>query len=90
MLELSGRNKPLLENTCVYTLYENEHLFQSNKKQNIFHLRRINLACSSFDFLEKELDSKVDNLDATEDGETSEESHCASNKTQLGDQGHLG
>ena len=48
------------------------------------------MACSSFDFLEKELDSKVDNLDATEDGETSEESHCASNKTQLGNQGHLG
>ena len=48
------------------------------------------MACSSFDFLEKELDSKVDNLDATEDGEASEESHCASNEAKLGNQGHLG
>ena len=48
------------------------------------------MACSSFDFLEKELDSKVDDLDATEDGEASEESHCASNEAKLGNQGHLG
>ena len=41
------------------------------------------MACSSFDFLEKELDSKVDNLDATEDGEASEESHRSSDQTQL-------
>ena len=45
---------------------------------------------SIFDFLEKELDSKVDDLDSTEDGEASEESHCPSNQTQLGNQGHLG
>ena len=47
------------------------------------------MACSSFDFLEKELDSKVDDLDATEDGEACEEPHGASNHTQLGNQGHL-
>ena len=37
----------------------------------------------------EELGGKVDNLDATEDREAGEESHCASNHTQLGNQGHL-
>ena len=31
---------------------------------------------------EEELDSVVDDLDATEDGESSEEAHCATNKTK--------
>ena len=47
----------------------------------IFHLQSKNFCCSTFDFLEKEVESKVDNLDATEDGEAGEESHCASDKT---------
>ena len=38
---------------------------------------------------EAELGGKVENLDATEDREAGEESHCASNHTQLGNQGHL-
>ena len=33
---------------------------------------------------ENDLDSKVDNLHSTDYGEASEESHGASNKTQLG------
>ena len=45
---------------------------------------------SSLNFHQKELWSKVKNLDATKDGEASEESHCASNQTQLGHQGNLG
>ena len=44
----------------------------------------------SLNFPKKELCSKVKNLNATEYGETSEESHCASDHTQLGHQGHLG
>ena len=38
---------------------------------------------------EKELGRKVNDLDATEDGEASEESHRAADQTQLGHQGHL-
>ena len=37
----------------------------------------------------KELNSKVNNLDPTEDGESSEQSHGAANQTKLGLQGHL-
>ena len=43
----------------------------------------------SLNFPKKELCSKVKNPDATEDGEASEKSHCPSNQTKLGDQGHL-
>ena len=38
---------------------------------------------------EEELWSKVDNLEATENWESGEESHCASNQTQLCNQSHL-
>ena len=38
---------------------------------------------------QEELGCKVEDLDATEDGEASEESHCATNQTQLCHQGHL-
>ena len=34
-------------------------------------------------------DQKVDDLNPTEDGEASEETHCASNKTKLGLSCHL-
>ena len=47
----------------------------------IFHLKSKNFECSIFYFLEEEVESKVENLDATEDGEASEESHCSSDKT---------
>ena len=43
----------------------------------------------SLNFPKKEFCSKVKNLDATEDGEASEESHCASNQTQLSHHSHL-
>ena len=38
---------------------------------------------------EEEPDHIVDDLDPTEEGETSEEAHCASNETQLGLVCHL-
>ena len=38
---------------------------------------------------EEELDKEVENLDATEDGETSEESHGASNKPKSTNNSHL-
>ena len=37
----------------------------------------------------EELDSKVDDLDPTEDGEACEEAHRSSNEAKLGLQGHL-
>ena len=37
----------------------------------------------------KELDGVVDDLDPTEDGEASEETHHSSNEAELGFQGHL-
>ena len=47
------------------------------------------LAAASHFSPEEELEGKVDDLDATQDREASEESHGASNQTQLGNQGHL-
>ena len=38
---------------------------------------------------EKELSNKVYDLNSAEDGEASEESHCASNHSQLCHQGNL-
>ena len=38
---------------------------------------------------QKEFCCKIDNLDSTEDGEASEESHRSSNQTQLANKGHL-
>ena len=43
----------------------------------------------SLNFPKKELCSKVKNLDSTKNGKASEESHRASNHTQLGHQSHL-
>ena len=64
------------------------------KQQDDKHIPVYILSYGYFAFIavnlpEKELCSKVENLDATEDREASEESHRASNKTQLGNQGHL-
>ena len=39
---------------------------------------------------EEELDGIVDDLDATEDGEAGEETHCASDQSKLGLRCHLG
>ena len=44
---------------------------------------------SRLHFLKKEFNSKVKDLDSTEDGKASEESHCTTNDTQLSHQGHL-
>ena len=38
---------------------------------------------------EEEFGCEVENLDATEDGEACEESHCPSYQTQLGNQSYL-
>ena len=37
----------------------------------------------------KEPEEVVDNLNPTEDGEASEETHCSSDEAKLGFQGHL-
>ena len=43
----------------------------------------------SFNIPKEELCCKIENLDPTKDGEASEESHRATNQTQLSHQGHL-
>ena len=47
------------------------------------------IAAASHFSPEEELGGKVDNLDATEDREAGEESHCPSNQANSANQGHL-
>ena len=40
--------------------------------------------------LKDEFSKKVEDFDAAEDWEAGEETHCATNQAELGNQGHLG
>ena len=73
----------------MYSSKESIDTLTEHRLRDILLLRRHLFANFSLNFPKKELCSKVKNLDATEDGEASEESHCATNQTQLCHQGHL-
>ena len=47
------------------------------------------IVCLAQSQWEEELCKKVENLDATEDGEAREESHGAADQTQSSNKGHL-
>ena len=70
-------NKQDLENN-IYLKQSDQNTFKE------FFLSHWYFAFIAVHLPEKELGRKVNDLDATEDGEASEESHCASDHTQLG------